>query len=137
MHGSLYYAIGQDFDPRQELRDLKARVAAEDRHRGYFSAVRLLFDLAVDGFDPEQMNGLLESTNNTNVMLFEDSGVRLAFDLPGHGRLQTADIILLAAQFCPLRGGPAHAISLTVFVETASERRLIGTRATWHLVKPK
>jgi hypothetical protein len=137
MNGSLYYAVGQDFDPRQELWDLKARVAAEDRYRGYFSAVRMLFDLSVDGFDPEQMNGLLESTNSENVVLFEDCGVCLAFDLPGNGRLRTPDIMLLAAQFCPLRGGPAHAVSLTTFVETAAERRLIGNRATWYLVKPK
>ena len=104
MNGSLYYVIGDDFNVRDDLWALVARVAAEKRHVGFNSAVRLLFDLAVDGFNPDQMNGLLNPTDFDDILLFVDSGMRLAFDVPGNGRASTPDIMLLAAQFCPRRG---------------------------------
>ena len=136
MRGSLYYAVGDDFDARQEVWTLKARVAVEGRQLGFMSAIRLLFDIALDGFNAEQMHGLLRRSGLENILLFEDAGARLAFDVPGNGRLPTPDIMLLGAQFCP-RHGEFEAVSArNDFVASAFDRRMRGRRATWPFVKP-
>jgi hypothetical protein len=135
MNGHLLYAAGDDFDVRQEFWTLKTRVAAEDRYRGYFSAVRLLFDLAVDGFKPGEMRGLFEATPIENIMLFEDAGVRLAFQVPGNGRHSTPDIMLLAAEFCPLN--PAQRAASHASFAAAAAQRAHGRVEKWPLIKPR
>lgn len=134
MLGFLYYASGADFDARREVWALRARVAAEQRLRGYMSAVRLLFDLSVDGFRPDDMQGLLDPTDIENILVFEDSGVRLAFNVPGNGRLPTPDIMLLAAELCAL-DRQARAATRRAFAASARHRYRNGERAIWPLVK--
>ena len=135
MQGSLNYVSGKDFDARQEVWDLKSRVDVENRHRGYMSAVRLLFDLAVDGFKSGSMSGLLQPTQIENILVLEDSGVRLAFHVPGNGRYPTPDIMLLAAEFCSLV--PAQrAASRASFVAMAAQRSK-GKNEAWPLVRPR
>jgi len=135
MNGDLLYAFGDDFDVRREVWALKARVDAEERHRGFMSAVRLLFDLALDGFKPDDMRGLLEPTEVENILVFEDAGVRLIFNVPGNGRLSTPDIMLLVAEFYPAPEEPgAKAWRLALILE-ARRRGTEGQRGTWPLVK--
>ena len=122
-------------DARREVQELLTRVAAEARHRGCLDALRLLQDVAIDGYSPDEMKGLLIETTVENVLVFESLGVRLAFDVPGNGRAPTPDIALLAAEFCDLDRA-ARAATRPIFVARAVERRRLGERATWLLVKP-
>jgi hypothetical protein len=136
MNGALYYVAGEGFDARQDIWDLQARIAEEDRYAGFASAIRLLIDLATDGFKPDRDGGLLEPTDADNVLLFEDAGMRLALEVPGQGRAATPDISLLAAQFCGLDRKSRKA-GRAAFVATALERRKTGQRMTWPLAKSR
>ena len=111
------------------------RVAAAARHQGYLDALRLLRDIAIDGYKPDEMEGLLIETTTENVLVFESVGVRLAFDVPGNGRASTPDIALLAAEFCDLDRF-ARAATRPMFIARAVERSRTGERAIWPLVKP-
>jgi hypothetical protein len=128
---TLFYAYGEDFDARQEIWDLQARVSVEDRHVGYLSAVRLLLDIAIDGFRPDGVGRLLSVTEIDNILLFEDSGVRLAFEVPGNGRYETPDIMLLTAKSCPRRKEDGHASTRTALVQDAARRQSKGQRGQW------
>ena len=66
-------------------------------------------------------------------MLFEDAGVRLAFEVPGNGLFPTQDVTLLAAEFCHDRGQATYTLGRAKFIVTAASRRLRGRRATWPL----
>ncbi|MBI3704468.1 MAG: hypothetical protein HY244_11640 [Rhizobiales bacterium] len=129
------YITGNAGDARREVKELMGRVAAEARHRGCLDALRLLRDVALEGYNPDEMKGLLIETTNENVLVFESEGVRLAFDVPGNGRASTPDIALLAAEFCDF-DRVARATTRPMFIARAVERRRTGERAIWPLVKP-
>lgn len=135
MKGDLFYAVADDFDARREFITLTARVAAQGRYRGYWSALKLLLDVARDGFNPIEMRELLERTEAENVLLFEDAGVRLTFDVPANGLLSTPDIMLLASEFCPRPGQAMHVATRVALIAASADRRIRGRRATWALAK--
>jgi hypothetical protein len=134
MRGSLNYLAASDFDPQGEIRALRDRVAAEGRHNGYMSAIRLLLDLAMDGYLPHRDGGMLERTAIEDIFVFEDSGVRLGFCVPGNGRHTTPDIALLGAEFCPLDRAQ-RAASREPFARTMYRRYKSGTGFTWPLAR--
>lgn len=134
MKGELLYVRGAGFDAQLELKGLAPRVDIEQRHSGYWSGLRLLRDIATIGFSPAKLGPLFEKTDVDDVLLFEDSGFRLAFDVPGNGRHATPDIALLAAEFCAL-SRKARLATRADFVAKASERRRKGEHVTWLFVK--
>lgn len=134
MNGELQYVRGDGFDAQLELRQLAKLVAKEKRHSGYWSGLRLLRDFATTGFSPSEHSPLLEPTGTDDVFIFEDSGLRLAFDVPGNGRHPTPDIALLSAEFCPLSRA-ARRETRAASITQATVRRRTGERRTWPLVK--
>jgi hypothetical protein len=132
MRGGLLYIAGQDFDARKEIWTLQAQVEKQKLHRGFASAIRLLVDLALDGYKPSTHP--LEQTNFDNVLLFEDAGMRLAFNVPGNGRAPSPDIMLLASGTCtPDRA--VRAASRAKFITDAAVRRKHGQSLIWPLTK--
>lgn len=137
MEGYLNVSVGPEglaFDPRAELRDLRDRVAAEQRHHGYMSAIRLLLDLAMDGYLPDRDGGLLMRTSIENILVFEDSGVRLGFAVPGNGRHSTPHISFLGAQFCAL-DREQRAADRESFARAMHHRSRSGTDQSWPLAR--
>lgn len=139
MNGLLRIRVGEadlGFDPRVELRALRDRVEAEQRHQGYMSAIRLLLDLAVDGYLPQRDGGLLMSTGIENIFVFEDAGVRLGFGVPGNGRHSTPHISFLGVEFCAVDRGQ-RAADRGAFAEVMAHRYRLGTDQSWPLAKSR
>lgn len=134
MRGSLSYMAAADFDPQAELRSLRDGVAAEGRHSGYMSAIRLLLDLAMDGYLPHRDGAMFERTASEDILVFEDSGVRLGFGVPGNGRHTTPDITLLGVEFCPLDRAQ-RAASREFFAQIMQRRYKSGTSSVWPLAR--
>lgn len=137
MRGYLYYMVGDEFDASADVWDLRAQLHATNRYAGFASAVGLLVELAIDGYASDRHAHMLQSTSAENLMLFEDAGVRLGFDVPGNGRASTPDVALLGAEFYDVDPHNPTDRGRTSFITTMRLRRKRRTRIeAWTIADP-
>ena len=136
MRGFLYYIVGDAFDASDDLWNLRNNLHVADRYAGFASAVELLLDFAKEGYSSDRHRHMLQNTATENLMLFQDAGVRLGFNVPGSGRAPTPDIAFLGAEFYDTDPGNLTDRGRTSFVTAMRSRLARGRMEIWTFAAP-
>ncbi|MCT8999833.1 hypothetical protein [Chelativorans intermedius] len=122
----VYY--GDDFDAADELRSLRDAYTGDfDKSSGIVSGFYELSEIRNNGFLPHD-----RWSRHGNLFLFQEYKFRMAATVPGDGRLQTRDVMLVVSETFDLRAQARSTQS--AFLDRARERIGRGRVRRWSLL---